>query len=288
MLVGLVVEGGVSGELGVEALDGGDGDLADGIDAAGAEHLDVVEVGELAAVVGSGELLEFVDGLAAEVAAVDEEEDALGTGVLDEAVGLGDGGEGLAGAGGHLDEGARAVGGEGFFELRDGVDLALAERSGVQRGEMPKAGAEGIGLLDEFEQVLGRVEGEDGARAGVGVALVAEVGFDAGGLVGEGQGIGPALGDPFVGIGVAGGLLGDSGEGRAFFLGFDDAERLAIDEEDVVGGAAVGLHFADRDAAGGVEIERGDVLDRPARGTQEGVDCFAGLLFGGAQFLKGQ
>jgi hypothetical protein len=47
-------------------------------------------------------LLEFVDGLAAEVAAVDEEEDALGPGVLDEAVGLGDGGKGLAGAGGRI------------------------------------------------------------------------------------------------------------------------------------------------------------------------------------------
>jgi hypothetical protein len=92
----------------------------------------------------------------------------------------------IAGAGGHLDEGAGAVGGEGLFKAGDGVDLALAERGSVQRGELAKAGAEGIGLLDEFEQVLGRVEGEDGARAGVGVALVAEVGFDAGGLVGEG------------------------------------------------------------------------------------------------------
>ena len=134
----------LSGELGVEALDGGDGDLADGIDAAGAEHLDVVEVGELAAVVGGGELLEFVDGLAAEVAAVDEEEDALGTGVLDEAVGLGDGGEGLAGAGGHLDEGARAVGGEGFLEAGDGVDLAFAERGGDSScGELARGGRGG-------------------------------------------------------------------------------------------------------------------------------------------------
>jgi hypothetical protein len=267
VLVGLVVEVGISGELGVEALDGGDGDLADGIDAAGAEHLDVVEVGELAAVVGGGELLEFVDGLAAEVAAVDEEEDALRPGVLDEAVGLGDGGEGLAGTGGHLDECARAVGGEGFFKAGDGVDLALAERGGVQRGELAKAGAEGVGLLDEFKQVLGSVEGKDRPRAGVGVALVAEVGFDAGRLVGEGQGIGPALRDPFHRGGVAGRLLGDGGESGAFFLGFDDAEGLAVDEEDVVGRSAVGLHFPDGDAARGGEIERGDVLDCPARGA---------------------
>lgn len=132
---------------------------------AGAEHLDVVEVGEFAAVVGGGELLEFVDGLAAEVAAVDEEEDALGAGVLDEAVGLGDGGVGLAGAGGHLQEGARAVVGEGFFEVGDGGDLAIAERGGDQLGEGLEAGAEGVGLLDEFEEVFGGVKGEDGAGA---------------------------------------------------------------------------------------------------------------------------
>lgn len=132
VFVGFVVEF-VVGELGVEALDGGDGDAADGVDAGGAEHLDVVEVGEFAAVVGGGELLEFVDGLAAEVAAVDEEEDALGTGVLDEAVGLGDGGVGLAGAGSHLEEGAGAVVGEGDFEAGDGGDLAVSEGGFDQR-----------------------------------------------------------------------------------------------------------------------------------------------------------
>lgn len=78
------------------------------------------------------------------------------------------------------------AGGEGFLKAGDGVDQVLAERGGVQRGELAEAGAEGIGLLDEFEQVLGGVEGEDRTRAGVGVALVAEVGLDASGLVGKG------------------------------------------------------------------------------------------------------
>ena len=232
-------------------------------------------------------MLEFVDGLAAEVAAVDEEEDAPGTGVLDEAVGLGDSGEGLAGAGGHLDEGARAIGGEGFFKLRDGVDLALAERDGVQRGELAKAGAEGIGLLDEFEQVLRRVEGEDGARAGVGVALVAEVRLDASGLVGEGQRIRPALGDPVLRGGVAGGLLSNNGERGADFLRLDDAERLAIDKEDVVGGTAEGLHLANGNATGGGEVQLLDVLYRPARRHQDCVNCFAGGFFGGRHLSVG-
>src|SRR5437773_10364491 len=85
--------------------------------------LDVVKLGELAAVVGRDELLEVFQGLVAEVAAVDEEEDAARAGELDEAVNEVDGGVGLAAAGGHLDEGAAFVGGEGFLEIVDGFDL---------------------------------------------------------------------------------------------------------------------------------------------------------------------
>src|SRR2546422_10257112 len=85
--------------------------------------LDVVKFGELAAVIGRDELLEFFQGLVAEVAAVDEEEDATRAGELDEAVNEVDGGVGLAAAGGHLNEGAAFVGCEGFFEGVDGFDL---------------------------------------------------------------------------------------------------------------------------------------------------------------------
>src|SRR5207237_6606492 len=58
--------------------------------------LDVVKLGELAAVVGRDELLEFFQGLVAEVAAVDEEEDAARPAELDEAVKEVDGGVRLA------------------------------------------------------------------------------------------------------------------------------------------------------------------------------------------------
>ena len=51
---------------------------------------------------------EFLLGLLAEVAGIDEEQDAFGVGVFEQAIDGGDGGEGLAGAGGHLDQGARA------------------------------------------------------------------------------------------------------------------------------------------------------------------------------------
>jgi hypothetical protein len=64
-------------------------DLGDRIDAGRAEHLHVVELSEFTAVVGCGELLEFVDGLATEIAAVDQKENTLGTRMLNQAVARG-------------------------------------------------------------------------------------------------------------------------------------------------------------------------------------------------------
>ena len=61
-------------EDGVDALDGGDADTADRVDARGLEVLDVVELGEFAFLVRGGESLELAQGLASQVAAVDEEE----------------------------------------------------------------------------------------------------------------------------------------------------------------------------------------------------------------------
>ena len=55
---------------GVKALDGGDADAADAVQLRGLQVLDVVKLGELAAVVGRDELLEFFQGLVAEIAAV--------------------------------------------------------------------------------------------------------------------------------------------------------------------------------------------------------------------------
>src|SRR5438034_7369153 len=96
----------------------------------GLQVLDVVMLGELAAVVGRDELLEFFQGLVAEVAAVDEEEDAARAGELDEAVNEVDGGVSLAAAGSHLDEGAAFVGGERALEVADGFDLRGPEIGG--------------------------------------------------------------------------------------------------------------------------------------------------------------
>ena len=60
--------------------------LARGADGVRGEALDVVELGELAVVVGRAVALELLLGLLAEVVAVDEEEDAPRAAELDEAV----------------------------------------------------------------------------------------------------------------------------------------------------------------------------------------------------------
>ena len=78
---------GVAAEHGEEALDGGDADLRNRIELVGLHVLDVVQLSEEASVVRGAEALELVEGLASEVVAVDQEEDAAGVGVLDKAVG---------------------------------------------------------------------------------------------------------------------------------------------------------------------------------------------------------
>src|SRR5437660_2692986 len=138
---------------GVKALDGGDADAADAVELRGLQVLDVVKLGELAAVVGRDELLELFQGLVAEVAAVDEEEDAARAGELDEAVNEVDGGVGLAAASGHLDEGAAFVGGKGALEVADGIDLRGPEVRGwhlIGTGKIAEAGVELGVRVDPF------------------------------------------------------------------------------------------------------------------------------------------
>ena len=96
-------------QRGVHALDSGDDDLAVTGDVGRGEPLDVVKLGELAVVIAGDERHELLLGLLAQVAGVDEKEDAAGVRVLEKAVDLGDRGEGLARAGRHLEERAGPV-----------------------------------------------------------------------------------------------------------------------------------------------------------------------------------
>jgi len=123
--------------------------------------LDVVEVGEFAAGVGRDELVEFIPRLRAEAGAIDQEEDALCPGVFDEAVGRGAGGEGLAGAGGHLDERARFRLGEGLLEVCDAFHLAVTHAGGgegMSERQLCQTRSQGGRCLLPLRQRLGEVE----------------------------------------------------------------------------------------------------------------------------------
>ncbi len=73
---------------------------------------------------------------------------------------------------------------------------------------------------------------------------------------------------------LAGGLDLDAGERGALFLGFDDADGFAVDEQEVIGFAVAGLEreLAEGDAAGGEEVRVGGVLDGPGLFTGMGRD----------------
>ncbi|MDZ7652834.1 MAG: hypothetical protein U5L03_09920 [Burkholderiaceae bacterium] len=131
--------------------------------------------------------------------------------------------------------------------------------------EMACSGA--FGLCEPKGQRLGRVEGKDVAGARLGVEAVGEVGFGAGGFVDEGQRPAPGRQAGGQALGVAGGLDFHAGERGALLLGFDHAGGLAVDVEQVVGGAVAGveLELAQRHAARGLQVGGLVVLDVPSR-----------------------
>ena len=120
-------------EHGVHALDGADADPRGGVERVARQALDDVLLGELVVVVGRDVLLEFLQRLLAEVAAVDQEQHAPRAGELDEPVDEVDGGEGLAAAGGHLDQGAGTVLGSDFSRFWMAV-ICAGQRPVVTRG----------------------------------------------------------------------------------------------------------------------------------------------------------
>ena len=160
-IFGGVVDG-LAAENGIHALNGGDADLRVGVDGAGAEALDVVKLGEFAPVIGGRVGHKLLMRLLAEVAGVHQKEDALGATELEQTIGGGNGGEGFARAGGHVDEGAWLAAGQGSLQSGDGADLAVAQVVGGQWGQcFGEAAAQGAGLPPDLGEVFGAEEMED-------------------------------------------------------------------------------------------------------------------------------
>ena len=126
----------------IEALDRGDDHLAGRADRVRRQPLDGVQLGEPAVVVRGAEALELLLGLLAEVAPVDEEQHAARAGVADEAVDRRDGGDRLAGAGGHLDQRARMAAPERPLQVGHRLDLRGIEEVPFQRRQRSEARAQ--------------------------------------------------------------------------------------------------------------------------------------------------
>ncbi len=106
------------------------------------QALDVVQLGELAAVVGRRVLLELLQRLAPEVGAVDQEQHALHAAELDHAVDGGDRRPRLAAAGRHLDQRSRPVVGQRLLQVADRPRLHVPQVRVMERRHRPQRRAQ--------------------------------------------------------------------------------------------------------------------------------------------------
>jgi len=256
------------------------------IDAVRLQVLDVVQLREEATVVGCAESLEFLQSLAAEVGAVDQEEDSLCAGELDQTVEEIAGGIGLASSSGHLDERTTAALAERVFEVVNRCDLRRTEagldqrRHGLEPCFGRRAWAGEVVLQPAGEHGRG-VEGKNGSAGGIRFQQVGEASFNTGRFVAEGQradGRGNRLWNA---LAVLLGLPLEPDEGGTLLLGLNGPGCLAVHEEQVVG-LAIAMperKLPDGDARPSIDVGLIPILDDPSRLLKQAVDSLAGFLF---------
>ncbi len=201
-----------------QPLDGADGDARREVELVALQVLDDVFLAELVVVVGRAVLVELFLGLAAQVAPVHQKQHAPGAGELDQAVDEADAGEGLAAAGGHLDQGARLVDLERVLKIADGDDLRGPQagfderRQGLQAGEEGGGcGLSGWACAKAGAGVVGRA-GCGGARVHGGGRLPARLPAPAGQVLQPGgQGLRPMEGKHGAGAGLRVQAIGEVG-----------------------------------------------------------------------------
>ena len=257
-----------------DTLDGGDRDARRVRHRPTSQAVDVVELGELPAVVGRLVVLELGHRLLGEVVAVDEEQDPIEAAVLEEPVGQRHRCVSLARAGGHLDETAVvALLGETPLDAVDRLDLGRAERLLVQCWQCADRAAPGRMLivlaLEDPRQGPGLREVEEASRTRLRIKAIGEMGLGAAGL--EHKREAPILrerGQAHIRrqpLGVHRALPLHARQWRSFRLGLDHADGGLVDVEHVVHPPVAGFqrHLANGDALGGKEVHRLLVLHRP-------------------------
>jgi hypothetical protein len=141
-----------------------------------------------------------------------------------------------------------------------------------------------VHLPDPAGERLRPVEPEHLPAARLGVERVREPRLDSGRLVGERQRpFERALHPVGQAVEVLRRLPLDARQRRPLGLRLDHADRLAVDEKEVVDAPVWRLEdeLPDGDAARGGEVRVARVLHRPARGLEHLVDLDPGLVLGG-------
>ena len=125
------------------------------------------------------------------------------------------------------------------------------------------------------------MEAEDAAAAGLGIEQVDEVRLDAGADVEERQRSDRRREVRRQAFGILIDLRLDAAQREAGRLGFERADRLLIDVQEIVGIAvALGhLELANRDSAPGREFRLLAVLNDPSRFSQPRINLLASGLF---------
>ena len=162
----------LTGEDRVHALDGADAHLRMRVDAGRRQTLHVVKLGELAGIIGRCVGHEFLMRLLAEVAGIDQKQNALGATELEQTVHRGDGSKGFARTSRHVHQGAWLVHPQRFFQPCHSADLAIAQIPLWQGGHvLSQAATQGFWLPYPTRQCFGleKVEYLAGARRGVAV-----------------------------------------------------------------------------------------------------------------------
>ena len=257
---------------------------------------DVVELAELAGVVGRGEALELPQRLAAQVGPVHQEQDPGGVRVAHHAVAGVGCRERLARPGGHLDQSPRTVGPQRLLQVSDRLGLGRPQvrRVGLELGQVADAEpqrrvgdesselrAVGVGA-DPVGQRLGSMEREHPPGRGHRVEPAREAGLGAGGLVAERQRAVHRERRQLLGVGgpVLAGLGLHPGERAAGLLGLDHSHRLAVYEQHVVGRPCFGWHLPHRNSRRGGHRGVLVVLHYPAARGELLVDLHTGASLG--------
>ena len=252
---------------------------------------DVVELSELAAVVGRGEPLELSQRLTAEIRPVDEEEDPLGAGVLQQAITDVGSSKRLARAGGHLDQSPRPVVLERLLKIPDGLCLGRPQLPsvGVEPWQEHHSGTQAglatlpLGMIRQpTRQRVRAVECEYSTTPGHRVQPAREAGLGAGLLVAERQR--PVDFDSRQSLWVGGLVLTrlrlNPSQRHAGLLGLDDTDGLTVHVQHVVSRASRSRHFTNGDSLSRSHRCALVVLHHPAAGFELFVDVSPSQLFG--------